>query len=103
MILGAKRVAQGRNGDTRGRLGGVAQILHSPLFVNCSLDERQAQPYFVGQGRARAMRRRSKSQQEGLRAAVGYVRVSTEGQVAQGVSLEAQRARIGGLGPGQRL
>lgn len=31
---------------------------------------------------------------KGIRRAVGYVRVSTAGQAAEGVSLEAQRARI---------
>ena len=40
------------------------------------------------------MRRRTERPQDGPRTAIGYVRVSTEGQAAQGVSLDAQRARI---------
>jgi DNA invertase Pin-like site-specific DNA recombinase len=40
------------------------------------------------------MRNHRRKPQDGARVAVGYVRVSTEGQATQGVSLEAQKARI---------
>jgi DNA invertase Pin-like site-specific DNA recombinase len=42
----------------------------------------------------RDLRRRKRKLHDGQRPAVGYVRVSTETQVSEGVSLEAQRARI---------